>query len=348
MTPVSVCIITKNEEKNLEKCLQQLQTTPYEIVVVDTGSTDHTRQIAEKYATKVTDFEWVNDFSAARNFSLAQASHDWVLVIDSDEFLEEIDLAAVDSFIRKSPRKIGRILIRNFTQEEGASLDRVERFFSRKCYCYEGIVHEQVVPRQGIAYAIEPVPITVGHVGYAGTPEENEAKARRDRELLLKDLERNPDNPYTLFQMGQSYLFVWDYENAYKYFDRALAFDIDPQQEYVQFMIVSYGYCLLHTGREEQALSFQNIYQDFNQQADFVFLMGMIYSVNKQPLKALGEFLRATTISEYRAEGVNSYKAFYNAGTIYEEMGDKKMAAMLYESAGDYAPALERKKNLYI
>ena len=74
MLPISVCIITKNEEKYLETCLQKLKRYDFEIIVTDTGSTDHTVAIAGEYADQVHHFTWINDFSAARNFCISKAS----------------------------------------------------------------------------------------------------------------------------------------------------------------------------------------------------------------------------------------------------------------------------------
>ena len=88
--PVSVCIIAKNEEKYIEQCLRHLLPFGMEIVVVDTGSNDRTRDIALKYTDQVFDFEWINDFSAARNFAASKAKNNWILVVDCDEYPEEV------------------------------------------------------------------------------------------------------------------------------------------------------------------------------------------------------------------------------------------------------------------
>ena len=88
--PISVCIIAKNEEKYIEECLRHLKPYGFEIVVTDTGSTDRTKEIARKYADKVLDFEWIDDFSAARNFCMEHASNNWILAIDCDEYMEEL------------------------------------------------------------------------------------------------------------------------------------------------------------------------------------------------------------------------------------------------------------------
>ena len=82
-TPISICVIMKNEEKHMEHFLSAItgifQNYPYELVLVDTGSTDHTIDIARKYTSNIFHFQWINDFSAARNYSLSCASNDWVL-----------------------------------------------------------------------------------------------------------------------------------------------------------------------------------------------------------------------------------------------------------------------------
>ena len=92
MTPISICIIAKNEEKYIEQCLRHLIKYGVEIIVADTGSTDQTKEIAAKYTKNVYDFEWIDDFSAARNFAASKASNNWILAIDCDEYIKDIDI----------------------------------------------------------------------------------------------------------------------------------------------------------------------------------------------------------------------------------------------------------------
>lgn len=89
MITISVCMIVKNEEKVLARCLDSLKGIYDELIVVDTGSTDNTKAIASKYTDKVFDFEWVNDFSKARNFSISKATCDYFYTADADEVLDE-------------------------------------------------------------------------------------------------------------------------------------------------------------------------------------------------------------------------------------------------------------------
>lgn len=89
MITISLCMIVKNEEKNLERCLKSYAPLMDEIIVVDTGSTDRTKEIASRFTDKIYDFKWVDDFSAARNFSFGKANCDYIFSADADEVLDE-------------------------------------------------------------------------------------------------------------------------------------------------------------------------------------------------------------------------------------------------------------------
>ena len=89
MITISLCMIVKNEEKNLERCLKSYAPLMDEIIVVDTGSTDKTKEIASRFTDKIYEFKWVDDFSAARNFSFEKATCDYIFSADADEVLDE-------------------------------------------------------------------------------------------------------------------------------------------------------------------------------------------------------------------------------------------------------------------
>lgn len=144
MHPISVCIIAKNEEARIEKCLASIKPYGFEIVVVDTGSTDRTKEIASKYADKVLDFAWCDDFSAARNFSLRNASNNWIFMIDCDEVIKEINVEELNYFRKHLAENVGSVSRENLTTENGVltlnNIDYTERFFNRKLYHYTGII----------------------------------------------------------------------------------------------------------------------------------------------------------------------------------------------------------------
>ena len=124
--------------------------------MTDTGSTDHTIELCKKYAHQIHHFTWVNDFSAARNFCISKASNDWILSVDSDEYLtyeqtsEELFNALIPCL--SHPESAGMVKIINpQTASFGpsANIEPVARFFNKKFYHYEGKVHEQPIPING-------------------------------------------------------------------------------------------------------------------------------------------------------------------------------------------------------
>lgn len=374
MLPISVCIIAQNEESHIEECLKHLQPYGFEIILADTGSTDRTVELAQKYTDKVYCFEWCGDFSAAKNYAMEKASYDWILSLDCDEYLEVLNLNELQKYMKQYPRSAGRILIRNRFTENGQvcyEQVRVSRFANRRHYRFEGTVHEQLVPRltdpdtvcnsqdpaasacplakhdkNSVCKQVYNAPITVLHVGYDGSEEEMKVKCRRNITLLEKELETQGADPYIYYQLGQSYRKLHDYEKACHYFDLGLAMDVDPELDYVQTMVESYGYTLLDLKRNQDALNLLGVYDEFSGRADFVFLMGLIYMNNGLFQEAILEFRKATTMEEFAVDGVNSYKAFYNIGVIYECTGYTDEAGEAYRKCGGYEPAKARLQQL--
>ncbi len=353
MTPISICVIMKNEEKHMEAFLSSIKRSfkhyPHEIVLVDTGSSDDTLKIAAKYTDKIFHFKWIGDFSAARNFSLTCASYDWILVLDCDEYISELDTDGFQAMICRYPRKVGMLSRRNHYEMNGTDsvyTDDVERFFNRKYFHYEAIIHEQVRAIDGRDFMRVALPLVVEHCGYNGSAEDLRQKAERNNELLLKMLEENPEDPYLYFQIGQSYNMLRDDEKACYYYGKGLEYDVDPRAEYVQMMVIGYGYALLHLERYDEALQFQNIYDEFATTADFVCLMGLIYLRKGMIVQAMTEFLKATSFETARTEGANSFIPTYNMGCVNEVLGDIDTALTLYRKCGNFKPALDRIREL--
>lgn len=356
MIPISVCIIAKNEEKHIDECFSRLKPYGLEIVLVDTGSADRTVELAKRYTDRIYHFDWCSDFSAAKNYAMEKASHDWILSIDCDEYIETMDIASLTTHMKSHPTHAGRILIRNRFTENGQTAYeqvRVSRFVNRRYYRFEGAVHEQLVPITAPGTALSDTvkyvysaPITVLHVGYDGSEEEMQEKSRRNIALLEKELEAQGADPYIYYQLGQSYRKLHDFEKAFYYFDLGLSMDVDPSLDYVQTMVESYGYTLLDLKRNQDALNLLGVYDEFSSRADFVFLMGLIYMNNGMFEESILEFKKATTIEEFAVDGVNSYKANYNIGVIYECTGHTEKARDAYRKCGEYEPALRRLKLL--
>ena len=352
MLPISICIITKNEAGYLDTCLKKLSRYTWEIVVTDTGSTDNSVEIASQYTSQIHHFDWCDDFSAARNYCIAKASHDWILSIDSDEYLTNTEsekaLMAALSSPMQHPESIGLVRrINPFHSISGHSsaAESIGRFFHRSYYTYIGSIHEQLLPLKGGNPSYRNTVLELYHEGYANSVILQQ-KAQRNIHLLEASLKTSPEDPYLYYQLGQSYFVLEDYEKALSVFQKGLTFDVDPNLHYIRTMVESYGHCLLNLKKYQEALSLEGIYEAFCSHADFVFLMGLIYMNNGLFDAAIHQFLQATNIEDHSVQGINDYLAYYNIGVIYECRGKTEEALSYYQKCGTYTPAKEGIKRI--
>ncbi len=357
MTPLSILLIAKNEEKNLAKTLPPLvdfiKGLPEgsELILTDTGSTDATRKIASSFGARINEFSWCEDFSAARNFALSQANNDMVLFLDCDEIPVETDGKAFMSLMEKYPNEVGLILRDNHFLERdgkpGIYTDKVPRLFSRKLYRYNGKIHEQVVAKNGKPYQVYELPFRADHSGYTGTKEKLIAKTEHYASLLKAELEEDPDNPYLYFQLGQCYNTLYEDEKALNYYEQALAYPLDPETEYVEMLMNAIGHCLLHLDRLEEAQNFVNkYYEKYFHCSDLFCLAGSVRMRRGELVQAMLEYINAITCPVHHREGTDSYIPYFNIAYMYEAMGSKDLAIENYRKCGDYPPALEKLKEL--
>lgn len=358
MKNFSVCYIAKNEEVNIKKSLGALLCllgTPsengYEILVLDTGSTDGTVETAQACGARVEHFEWIKDFSAARNEAIKRAAYDRILFIDADEIPEKADIEEIRSLWDMYPDAIGRIERRNrcnsTSGEECILVDRVERFFDRRVYHYEGIIHEQVVRKDKGKLCGYPIPFTVYHEGYYGTKQQLREKAERNNELLFKELSRNPDDPYIYYQLGQSYELIGDSEKALEYYDKGYRLDPEREADYAATMIHNLGCILTDTGRYDEAIQLiESELPNYSMFADFLCLAGYTYMKTGDLEKAIDYYNCAYDAIKVGIEGSSDTIPSYNLGCIYEALGDEIRARKYYEQAGKYEKAKGRLKEL--
>lgn len=349
MQPISVCIIAKNEEHRIERLLSSLTPYHFEIVIVDTGSTDRTKELAGKYTDRIYDFTWVDDFSAARNYSLSMASNDWILMMDCDEWIKSLDLEELTYFRKHLSAAVGSVTRENLTgslQQPSMTHDQTERFFNRKRYHYTGRIHEQLTPKFDKTFEAFLLNTTIGHDGYLMTEEERAAKSHRNISLLEKELSTDPENPYILYQLGKGYEMIADTAASCSYYQKALSFDLDPELAYVQALVISYGEALLCMQKYKEALQLEGIYDSFATTADFVYLMGMIYLKNDLYEQALTQFEKAVTFPTANKIGANSFLSYYEIGRILSMISEWELARKYFAKCGEYPPAIHALKVL--
>ena len=213
----SIGIIFKNEIRCLERCMKSLQplreAVPCELVMADTGSTDGSREVAEKYADILFDFPWIDDFAAARNAVMDRCSGRWYLSIDADEWLAE-DIAELTGLARlkKIPKDYIGVKIRNYRSPALEKSDNYLDFLGIRMarlstgVRYEGCIHETWRdPKTGI---LDVIPLGNTWLYHDGYVYENTAlqaaKRERNMTLLRKKLEEDPENLKTLTECVDS------------------------------------------------------------------------------------------------------------------------------------------------
>ena len=358
--PVSVCYITKDESELLQKSLKSMKSFGFELVVVDTGSSDDTMSMVREYTDSLYEFEWIDDFAAAKNYSISKAKNDMVLVVDSDEYFLEGDMNRFFQKVQSYGVDVGSIDRREYTPDENGALQEsvtsTPRFFDRRLYHYAGRIHEQVVrgsvfdlDRDDTRERIEKqkadelrvydTGLLFAHTGYAGAEQVRKMKASRNVSLLKKELNKYPDSAQLLYQMAKSMYVAEGVKASIEYYEKALGCDLNPEIYWVRDLINCYGYALLEMREYEKALSLEAVYDDLKEYADYLFLMGLIHLNNAMFELASEEFIRCTELKADSSVGTNSFKAYYNAGVIEESMGHIHKAISFYAKAGEYIPA---------
>lgn len=217
---ISICMMVKNEEKNLERCLNSLNVflndPSIELIIVDTGSTDNTIHIAKKYSPKLYFHEWNNNFSEMRNISISYAKGEWIFIIDADECLENPN-RAYELLMRTNIDKYNTIQlnVKSYLTVEDESkysiLPQPRLFRNDGTFRYGGRVHNQPLHKAPILQT----DIVLGHYGYIASDKElMEKKFQRTATILKQELEKDPTNIYYQFQLSVSYSMYGDHVSA--------------------------------------------------------------------------------------------------------------------------------------
>ncbi|WP_252120278.1 glycosyltransferase [Symbiopectobacterium purcellii] len=340
-------MIVKDEALSLHRSLKEISKYFDDIVVVDTGSTDDSKNIAKRFTGKVYDFEWIADFSAARNYSLQFAKYDWVLAIDADEVINHFDVTTFSNLIKMYPTQVGTVEIASITDDEvsgEAELihEHISRVFNRQYYEFFGTIHEQIC-KKNTGEAPDgrfTTPLALMHSGYTNEVLANKNKIARNISLLQGAIDKTREDAYLHYQLGKSYYLGKDYERAAESFKTSLRLQKDIHNDYNLVLIECYGYCLINTAQYEKALDILQ-YEAFCSSTDYMFLKALILMNNADFQGAVDTFQLCIRMGPGRKQGVGTFKANYNIAVILECVGMKVEALDYYQRCGDYKLALE-------
>ncbi len=355
---INLVMIVRNEERCLKRCLEAAKPLVDQMILVDTGSEDRTKEIAEEMGALVWEFSWVNDFSAARNYALSLSDGDWNLILDGDEYVREGDRRTLEQAL--SSRKgmwIGGITRYDpYYDGEGTSVGTsvLPRLLPRGVR-YQGRIHEQ--PEGD--YPCYPVGLSADHDGYLVAD-----KGERNLAYLRQAVKEHPEDGYYQFQMASTLRNLKQLEESLAYFRRFYRIS-RRRDSYRAGGVVLYLYTLLDLGTpgclDEAGGIVDQEERYLGNWSDFCFVCGLFYM--KRVLSDVKKYyhLLPRIESSYQkclrlgerpelggVVGTGSFKASYNLGAWYEVSGQNGLAVKYYTVAAQegYEPAKARLREL--
>ncbi len=344
---LSLCMIAKNEEQFIGDCLASVHKLVDEIIVVDTGSTDRTIEIAESYGAKVFHLPWQGDFATARNESLAHATGDWILVLDADEMIPAEGHEELRKALRSMENVGYALVIENLLGEEGKESQTAlifRLFQNRPDIRYEGIIHEQaMLAAQRTGLPIRNILTRIIHRGYLNQHVVERDKYQRNLAILLRQVEEEPRHPYVHFNLGQTYKLLDRYaesEQAYKTSLRLLEeLQESPTTPYWLTAYFSLADLYRLTGELEKGLEVaEEGLSRYPDSADILFTRGLLLLEAGRFQDAIKDFQECRSYDGriYAAgndPAVPTYKSSQALGTAYAHLGQPAVAKRYYLQA---------------
>ncbi len=297
---VSLCMIVKNEEVDLKRCLNSVKDVVDEIIIVDTGSEDDTLKVAQSFGATIIKFVWNGSFSDARNIALEQAKGKWILHLDADEELDKSSLNRLRVQVKETEADAINVVLRNYQPEEDmvTFLDekQVRLFLNKADHRYQNKVHEQIIP--SIAEhsgKFSESEIIINHYGYQAN---NEARAKRNLNLLEDELRETPQDAYLLFKTGETYKALKQWDKAAEFLTKAIS---NPQgnitNEIKEIIYLRLGQIELARDNHPAAQKYASACLRFNAKnamAKYILAITIMYDGNTEKAIKLFQELKKT------------------------------------------------------
>ncbi len=359
---VSLCMIVKDEESNLPACLGSVADLVDEIIVVDTGSTDRTKEVAARFGARVFDFAWVDSFAAARNESLRHATGDWVLWLDADDRLDERNWAKLRELLAGLKDENAGYVMKCLCLPDSARgtatvVDHLRLFRNHPAIRWEYRIHEQIlgaVRSQG--GQVRWTDITVHHSGYQDGGVRGR-KLERDLRLLQLENAERPDHPFNLFNLGSVYHELNRPADALPLLQRSLELS-HPGDSIVRKLYALIVGCQRQLGRPDEALATCQAGRGcYPEDVELLFLEGVMRRERQDVEGAEACFLQLleTPPGTYFASvdaGLRGYKARHNLAAMYWQQGRYPEAEAQWRAAvnerPDFLPAWQGLGNLHM
>ena len=338
---LSLIMIVKNEEAFLAQCLESVHDIVDEMVIVDTGSSDKTVEIAESFGAQIYHHPWQNSFSEARNYGLPFAKGEWLLQLDADEELMREDIPLLKQYLNSSEYNGLNVIFLNKGPDNSLYKHRNARVFRNGFVHYEGIVHNLPIVKGPVAVT----PVRILHHGYNLSSEQMEKKFKRSEKLLVRQVEDHPNYTYGWANLIRNYRLQQQYEKVIITGEKVLS-QFPSMPIFDRQMIMNdlmYGYFI--TNRIDEALQLgQQGLIDNPYHLDMLFIMGSCCIKKEQYAEAIQFFIKFLEVREAgtEVEGlealiIDTYgfqaRAWNNIGSCFKDLGDLNQAQIAYHKA---------------
>ncbi len=329
---ISQCMIVKNEEKNIERALSWGKGIAAEQIVVDTGSTDRTVEIARELGAKVYSFSWIDDFSAAKNFAISKARYSWIAFLDADEYFQEEDASELLLLLQKlHPHACDGVETRwvHFNDEgKIIAMDTQIRIFRNQSDIrYTRKIHEHLAAADGRNLRIWDASkdLSIFHTGYAPKQMQEKKSNERNLRMILKEIEENPDEYVMYGYLGNEYIAAGEWEKAKEAYQKVIA--LTPETMHGKYDLETSGFpvrllellCVLaDTGESELLELYKKVSGGWPEEGDYDYLMGNYYAGHQRFGEAEEYLLRALDKQEHAKNRQCCSKIFANRAKIDE------------------------------
>ncbi|WP_052487491.1 tetratricopeptide repeat-containing glycosyltransferase family 2 protein [Gordoniibacillus kamchatkensis] len=348
---ISLCMIVKNEAVALPRCLRSVAGVADEIVVVDTGSTDETVQIAKNFGAKVVTAAWNGDFSAARNAGLDRARGTWILFLDADEELDAGDKEQLRICTNHTEYEAFFLQVHNHSGETAesfaATVNPIVRMFrNRPSYRFRGRIHEQIaasIMEQRPQAHFHMTTVKIHHYGYSGSVMTGKNKIRRNVELLEKELSEHPGDPFTHYNVAVEHMRMANWSSALAHLRESMSL-AGPDTSYRHLLHKYESRCLLEMARYEDALeALDRGIARFPDYTDLYHMKGAVLNAAERKPEAKEQFLLALSKGRppvhYNTDaGTGTYLSAFALAQICEELGEDNAAIHWYGEAFRHNP----------
>lgn len=321
---LSLCMIVRDEEKNLARCLSSICDEVDEIIIVDTGSVDHTIEIAQSFGAKVYQYQWSGDFSLARNYSLQMASGDWILVLDADDQIRNGDQGRIRPLMQGDCDGYFFSTVSFVGEQPGvnAVYSPFLRMFKKiREHNYTGAVHELIPLYESKRYSYQDV--TVFHYGYLDSEVKRQQKIRRNLDITLREANLTPASPVIFYNLGTEYLRHGSYFKAIASYQKSLKLIDDPAAISPE-IFKKLALCFAKIKKIRTALKvLEEGIKYHPQYTDLYYLRGCYAQEIGSVSLGLASFEHCLSLGEpppyYPAEiGTGSFKALFGMGVIHQ------------------------------